>query len=136
MNKCHELMNAGLESHRTKSDPGIREAISKYLKALKHVPERGTLAYPGSGYRVKGGDHIRSEIYTHIGYAHHDLGEPYNAKTAYEKALRYNPTNQDAIKDRRLPHGSRARLDNQGASGVAAKYERGRSLCPVVITEM
>ena len=136
MNKCHELMSAGLKSHRTKTNYGIREAIRKYEEALKHVPERGALTYPGSGYRVKGGDHIRSEIYTHIGYAHHDLGEPYNAKTAYEKALRYNPNNQDAKHDRRLPHGLRARLDNQRASGAVAKYERGGSLCPVVITEM
>ena len=43
MNKCHELMNAGLKSHRTKTDYGIQEAISKYEEALKHVPETGTL---------------------------------------------------------------------------------------------
>ena len=38
MSKCHELMNAGLKSHRAKTDYGIREAISKYEEALKHVP--------------------------------------------------------------------------------------------------
>ena len=135
MNKCHELMNAGLKSHRTKTNDSIREAIHKYQEALKHVPERGMLSYPGTGHRVEGGNHIRSEIFTHLGYAYHDLGDPYNAKKAYEKALRYNPSNQDAKYDRRLPHGLRARFNNQGASGVAAKYEGGGSLCSVVITE-
>ena len=135
MNKCHELMNAGLELHRTKTDYGIQEAIRKYQAALKHVPENGTLTYPGTSHSVKGGNHIRSEIYTHIGYAYHDLGEPNNANKAYGKALDYNPNNQDAKHDRRLPHGLRARLSNQGASGMAAKYEIGGSLCPVIVTE-
>ena len=136
MNKCHELMNAGLKSHRTKTNYGIREAIRRYKEALKHVPENGTLTYPGSGHRVMGGDRIRSEIYTHLGYAYHDLGDPYDANNAYKKALEYNPNNQDAKHDRSLPHGLRARLDNQGPSGAVAKYERGGSLCPIVITEM
>ncbi len=135
MNKCHELMSAGLKSHRTKTDYGIREAIHKYKEALKYVPETGTLTYPYSGHSVSGGDLIRSEIYTHLGYAYHDLGEPNNANEAYGKALEYNPNNQDAQHDRRLPHGLRARLDNQGASGSVTKYERGGSLCPVVITD-
>ena len=135
MNKCHELMNAGLKSHRTKTNDGIREAICKYQEALKHVPERGTLSYPGTGHRVAGGNHIRSEIFTHLGYAYHDLGEPYNANKAYADALECNPNNQDAKHDRRLPHGLRARLDNQGASGGVVKYEKGGSLCSVIITE-
>ena len=135
MSKCHELMNAGLKSHRAKTDYGIREAISKYEEALKHVPENGTLTYPGTSHSVRGGDHIRSEIYTHIGYAYHDLTEPHEANKAYGKALEYNPNNQDAKHDRRLPHGLRARLDNQGPSGSSAKYEGGGSLCPVVITD-
>lgn len=134
MNKCHELMSAGLKSHRTKTDDGIREAVSKYLEALKYVPESGTLIYPSSGHRVVGGNHIRSEIYTHLGYAYHDIGDPNNANKAYETALAYNPGNQDAKDDRRLPHGLRARLNNQGASGVGVKYEQGGSLCPVIIT--
>lgn len=128
-------MNAGLKSHRTKTDYGIREAISKYEEALKHVPENGTLTYPGTGHSVSGGDHIRSEIYTHIGYAYHDFREPHEANKAYGKALEYNPNNQDAKHDRRLPHGLRARFYNQGASGTASKYETGESLCPVIVTE-
>lgn len=135
MNKCHELMNAGLESHRTKTDDGIQEAIRKYKEALKHVPESGMLSYPGTGHRVKGGNHIRSEIYTHLGYAYHDIGDPYNANRVYKTALEYNPNNQDAKDDSRLPHGLRARLNNQGASGVGVKYEQGGSLCPVIITD-
>ena len=135
MNKCHELMNAGLELHRTKNTDRIREAIRKYQEALKHVPERGTLSYPGTGHRVEGGDHIRSEIYTHLGYAYHDIGDPYNANTAYKTALEYNRNNQNAKHDRRLPHGLRARINNPGASGVAVKYEKGRSLCSVIIRE-
>ena len=135
MNKCHELMSAGLKSHRTKTDYGIREAVRKYEEALRHVPESGTLTYPYSGHSVKGGDHIRSEIYTHLGYAYHDLGEPYKANQAYGKALEYNPNNQDAKHDRHLPHGLRARLDNQTASGMAAKYETGGSLSPIIVTE-
>ena len=135
MNKCHELMNAGLELHRIKSNWNIQEAISKYQETLKHVPEGGRLTYPGTGHSVTGAPHIRSEIYTHLGYAYHDLGDPNNANKAYGKALEYNPNNQDAKHDRRLPHGLRARLDNQGASGSVTKYERGGSLCPVVITD-
>ena len=61
MNKCDELMNAGLKLHRTKTDYGIREAIHKYQEALKHVPEEGRLTYPGTGHNVRGGDPIRSE---------------------------------------------------------------------------
>ena len=133
MNICHELMSAGLKSHRTKTDYGIREAIRKYLEALKHVPEGGRLTYPGTGHSVTGGPHIRGEIYTHLGYAYHDLGDLYNANKAYKKALEYNPNNQDARDGRRLPHGLRQRFNNQGPSGAVA-YEGG-SLCPVVITD-
>ena len=133
MNKCHELMSAGLKSHRTKTDYGIREAIEKYKEALKHVPETGTLTYPYSGHSVRGGDPIRSEIYTHLGYAYHDIGDPNNANKAYEKALEYNPNNQDAKHGSGLPHGLRQRFNNKGASGPTA-YD-GESLCPVVITD-
>ena len=63
------------------------------------------------------------------------LGSFDNAKKAYEKALEYNPNNQDAKYDRSLPHGLRARFNNQGASGVAVKYEGGGSLCPIIISE-
>lgn len=134
MNKCHELMNAGLELHRTKNTGNIQAAICKYEEALKHVPEQGTLKYPGTDHSVNGGNQIRSEIFTHIGYAYHDLGKPHKAKNAYDKALEYNPNNQDVCHDRRLPHGLRARYDNQGASGAMAKYQGG-SLCAVIIDE-
>lgn len=133
MSICHELMSAGLKLHRTKTDYGIREAISKYEEALKHVPENGTLTYPGTGHSVRGGDHIRSEIYTHLGYAYHDFREPHEANKAYKKALEYNPNNQDAKHGSSLPHGLRQRFNNQGASGPTA-YDGG-SLCPVVITD-
>ena len=133
MSKCHELMNAGLDSHNTKTNYSIQEAITKYQEALKHVPETGTLTYPCTGHSVTGGDHIRSEIFTHLGYAYHDLGDPYNANKAYKKALEYNPNNQDAGDGRSLPHGLRQRFNNQGASGTVA-YDGG-SLCGVVITD-
>ena len=133
MNKCHELMNAGLKLHRIKSNNDIQEAIRKYQEALKHVPENGTLTYPGTGHSVRGGDNIRSEIYTHIGYAYHDLGNPHNSNKAYKKALEYNPNNQDAKHGSSLPHGLRQRFNNIGASGSTA-YDGG-SLCPVVITD-
>ena len=135
MNKCHELMNAGLDSHRTKTNKGIQYAIQKYQDALNNVPENGILSYPDSGYRVKGANNIRSEIWTHIGYAYHDLGEVFKAKEAYDTALRYNPINQDAKDDRTLPHGQRARYNNEGASGVSVKYVEKRSLCRIIITD-
>ena len=69
MNQCHKLMNEGLDAHRTRVTENIQYALQKYQEALNNVPENGTLLYPDSGYRVNGGDNIRSEIWTHIGYA-------------------------------------------------------------------
>lgn len=135
MNKCHELMNEGLDSHRTKTNEGIQYAIQKYQDALNNVPENGILSYPDSGYHVRGGNNIRSEIWTHIGYAYHDLGNPFKAKNAYDTALRYNPYNQDAKHDRTLPHGLRARRNNEGQSGIQVKYVENESLCQVIITD-
>ena len=65
MNKCHELMNAGLELHRIKNNWNIQEAISKYQEALKHVPEGGRLTYQGTGHSVTGGP-IYEARYIHI----------------------------------------------------------------------
>lgn len=135
MYTCHKLMNDALEAHRTKTNEGIQYAIQKYHEALNNVPEDGTLIYPESEFSVQGGNHIRSEIWTHIGYAYHDLTDPINAKEAYDTALEYNPNNQDAGNDCRLPHGLRARYDNQTVSGAAAKYVDKGSLCRVIITE-
>ena len=132
--KCQELMNEGLDLHRTKTDPAILKAIGKYKEALEHIPEKGKLTYPDSGHFVIGGDNIRSEIYTHLAYAYQDLGDLPNEKNAYDKALEYNPNNVDAKEDRKIPHGLRQRFDNQGASGAAAKYPSGGSLLRVIIT--
>ena len=133
MNRCHELMNEALDAHRTKATERIQYAIAKYQEALNNVPENGTIMYPVSRYNVHGGNNIRSEIWTHIGYAYHDLTEPHLAKEAYDTALRYNPNNQDAKFDRIIPHRLNARYINQGVSGPA-KYGGG-SLCGVIIIE-
>jgi tetratricopeptide (TPR) repeat protein len=133
MNMCHRLMNEGLELHRTKDDYNIEKAINKYREALKHVPEKGCLFYPNTLFRVYGGNHIRSEIYAHIGYAYHDLADVKNANLAYNKALKYNQKNEDVKHDRKLPHGLRAKIYNQGASGSAKKYVEGDSLMPIVV---
>ena len=106
MNKCHEFKNAGLDSHRTKTNKGIQCAIQRYQDALKNPPENGILSYPDSGDWIKGTNNIQSEIWTHIGYTYHDLGEVFKAKEAYDTDLIYNPNNQDAIHDKQYHTGN------------------------------
>ena len=116
-----------------KYNPNMRKAIEKYKQALRYVPENGRVSYSTTGFTLSGGNNIRSEIYTHIAYAYHDLGDVRNTHLAYEKAIEYNPNNKDAISDRKMPHGLRARTYNIGVSGVAQKYNKGESLKPIVI---
>lgn len=135
MNRCHELMNEGLNLHKTKSILNMEKAIEKYKLALKHVPENGRISYRTTGFTVSRGNNIRSEIYTHIAYAYHDLGDVKNANRAYETAIKYNPDNKDAHYDKKMPHGLRASTYNIGVSGIAQKYNKGESLMPVIISE-